>query len=357
MTTELFSELEKRQKMQSLSHRAQAARRASFPIMEFQTSVKRVGVSLQVMHGTWFSWDVHDIVGFLRSVVTNARTPRFAFGVQLASQLIRIVAQPGETTEKTAKDIKLPLPAFRASGNYDGFQLRSHAIIDYISLPLKPNYMDDILVVQQNLGTHFYDVLDLISEGRKHRPSPRKTADFSIRYNVAFMLQGFRIGIEAPTTTLALTSGQMTGTSRNENGSAWEFAVFNLALALSHHSTDTWPRSGFDRSLRSAYMVLDVKASGLPASASEARVSSVLRLQVSQMHAVMFPNSIGELGDLIDHVQVCEGISFCIVRYLSLKYRPNNIFDRSSVPSSLKRSRKRHNVLCEHLKLKKQRHR
>ena len=304
MIKELFAELERRQKVQPPTHKAQAARRTPFPIIEFQTLVKRVGMSLQVMHGTWFSWDVHDIVGFQRSVAANTRIPRFAFGVQLASQLIRIGAQPGETMGKTAKIIKLPLPAFRASGNYDGSQLRSHAIIDYVSLPLKPNYMDDILVVQQNLGTHFYDVLDLISEGRKNRSSPKKPSTLSIRYNVAFMLQGFRIGIEAPTTTLTLTSGQMTGTSRNENDSAWDFAVSNLALALSHHSTDTWPRAGFDRSLRSAYMVLDVKASGLPSTSTGERVSRVLRLQVSRMHAVTFPNSIGELGDLIDHVQV-----------------------------------------------------
>lgn len=261
-------------------------------------------MALQVMHGTWFSWDVHDIVGFLRSVGTHTRNPNFAFGVQLASQTIQIGGQPNETSQ-AGKAIKLLLPAFRVSGNYDGSKLRSHAIIKTFSLPLKPNYMDDILVVQQNLGTHFYDVLDLIAESRKRRPSPKRPSTLSIKYDVAFMLQGFSIRIEAPTTTLALTSKQVTGTSRNENGSAWDFAVFDLALALSHHSTETRPSSGFDRSLRSAYMVLDVKASSFP-SPSGIRPSRILRLQISRMHAVMSPNSIGELGDLVDHVQVWE---------------------------------------------------
>lgn len=311
MTNELFAELDKRQKLQS-KRRLQTTKRSFLPVVEFQTSVKRVGMSLQVMHGTWFSWDVHDIVGFVRSVAGHTRNSRFAFGVQLVSQSIRIGAQPGEMEGQAMKTIKLLLPAFRASGNYDGFQLRCHAIIDYISLPLKPKYMDDILVVQQNLGTHFYDVLDLIAEGRRKRSSPRKPSTLSMKYDVAFMLRGFSIGIEAPTTTLALTSKQMTGTLRNENGSAWDFSVFDLALGLSHHSTDTRIPSRFDRSLRSAYMVLDVKASSFPATSPGSREAHILRLQVSRMHAVMSPNSIGELGDLIDHVQVRETSFFSI---------------------------------------------
>jgi len=131
----------------------------------------------------------------------------------------------------------------------------------------------------------------------------------AIKYDVAFMLRGFRVGIEGPTTTLDLTSAQMTGTAKNQIGLAWDFAVSNLALALSHHSTNLRPHSGFDRKLRSAYMVLDLKASSSPAISSPATspgamASQVLRLRVSRMHAVMSPNSIGELGDLIDHVQV-----------------------------------------------------
>jgi hypothetical protein len=305
MTQDLLAELDKRQKAQSLTKRTKPTRMTPFPAIEFQVSVKRVGVSLQVMHGTWFSWDVRAIVVFMRNAAGATRSPHFTFGVQLASQLIQIGAQPDEGEGKAAKTIKLALPSFRTSGSYDGHHLQSHAVIDHFSLTLKPRYMDDILVVQQNLGTHFYDVLDLVAENRRNRPMSKKTAAVHIKYDVAFMLQGFRVGIEGPTTTLDLTSAQMTGTAKNENGLAWDFAVSNLALALSHHSTDPRPRSGFDRKLRSAYMVLDLKASSSPAASPSGSMSSqILRLRVSRMHAVMSPNSIGELGDLIDHVQV-----------------------------------------------------
>ncbi|KAF8577934.1 hypothetical protein K439DRAFT_1363574, partial [Ramaria rubella] len=305
MAQDLFAELDKRHRAQPSKTPIQMPKRNLYTIFEFQAAVKRVGMSLQVMHGTWFSWDVQNIVFYLRSAAADRRSPRFTFGVQLASQIIRIGGQPYEGMVEAAKTIKLALPSFRTSGRYDGNQLRSHAILDHFSLTLKPKYMDDILAVQQNLGTHFYDMLDLIAESRKNRSAPKQagTSNFSIKYDVAFMLEGFRVGIEGPTTTLALTSSQMTGTAKNEEGLAWDFDVSNLALALSHHSLDLRSRSGFDRNLRSAYMVLDVKASSSPVISPGSKLSQALRCKVGRMHAVMSPNSIGELGDLIDHVQ------------------------------------------------------
>ena len=344
MTQDLLAELDKGQKAQSSMKHITPTKRIACPVAEFQVSVKQVGVSLQVMHGTWFSWDVHDIVVFLRNVEGAIQRPRLTFGVQLAYQLIRIGAQSDESGGKVTKTIKLALPSFRTSGSYDGLRLESHAAIDYFSLTLKPRYMDDILVVQQNLGTHFYDVLDLVAENRRHRPTSKKISGIAIKYDVAFMLQGFRVGIEGPTTTLDLTSAQMTGTAKNQVGLAWDFAVSNLALALSHHSTDLRPRSGFDRKLRSAYMVLDLKASCSPTISfpTTSPGTQVLRLRVSRMHAVMSPNSIGEMGDLIDHVQV-EQYQYLHVVLVKLRSRPRNFFDKNSVHLNSRRSKTRRN--------------
>jgi hypothetical protein len=166
--------------------------------------------------------------------------------------------------------------------------------------------MDDILVVQHNLGTHFYDVLDLISENRNRRAVPKAITKVPepFKYDVAFMLTGFRIGIEGPTSTLDLTSAEMTGTAKNDVNFVWDFSVSNLALALNYHSAGISSHPEFNRSLRSAYMVLDVKTSSSSAVTRTDVPLDLLHLQVSRMHAIMSPNSVGELGDLIDHVQV-----------------------------------------------------
>lgn len=308
MTHDLVLEINKRKKRSLPRPGSPINRRALSPILDFHVVTKRIGLLLQVMHGTWLAWDVHEAMVYSRKFPGNLRYPGFTFGVQHAGQLIEIGGRSDIPDAARKKSLKIALPAFRASATYDGVQLKSHAVIDQFSVTIKPSYIDDILAVQQNLGTHFDDLLDLIAQNRKKR-SPSKAPEkspLSIKYDLAFMLRGFRIGIAGPATRLDLTSTEMTGTARKDTGFAWNFAVSNLALALSHRLVDTRPHRDFDRKLRSAYMVLDVKANSYPNSSASPNEHDlqVLHLLVGRMHAVMSPNSIGELGDLIDHIQV-----------------------------------------------------
>lgn len=309
MSRDLVSELNKRR-----DQTAGTSARFKFPAVDFQFRVKRVGLLLQVMHGTWFSWDVNNILGFLKSSSPSDENLHFTYGVQLSDQKIKIVSHSSRDISAD-RTINFGLPAFEAAGNCKEGHIGSHAILDKFSIHLKPEYMDDILVVQHNLGTHFYDVLDLVSQNRvKRSPFSRaKKSRFQLKYDIAFMLRGFSIDIDGPSSVLDLTSGTMTGTARNEPNLVWNFSVANLALGLSHLSRSIGKRMSkeFDRRFRTAYMVLNMKARyssaspGLPyGSVQGPSGRKVLQLQISRMHAVMSPNSIGELGDLIDHIQV-----------------------------------------------------
>jgi hypothetical protein len=308
MTHDLISEVNTRNKSSNRRPMSPNSRPSLYPVIDFHVAIKRAGLLLQVMHGTWLAWDIHDVIIYSRRLSGNIRYPGFTFGVQQSGQWIQLGERSSVADGGQRKAIKVALPAFRASGTYDGVQLKSYAVIDQFSVTIKPTYVDDILAVQQNLGSHFDDLLDLIAQNRAKRLNPRKAdgSRMSLKYDVAFMLRGFRVGIAGPTTRLDLTSVEVTGTARNDAGLAWNFTVSNLALALSHRLVDTRPRREFDRSLRSAYMVLDVKGSSHSRFSKSADEKSLqdLHLQMGRMHAVMSPNSIGELGDLIDHIQV-----------------------------------------------------
>lgn len=310
MSRDLISELNKRHKQHTKKPVGPSAQ-FKFPSIDFQFHVQRVGLLLQVMHGTWFSWDVHNTLGFLKCSSPSDRGLRLTYGVRLSGQRIEITSHSAHDASEE-RTISLGLPAFEAAGNCDGGRVQSHAIIDKFYIHLKPKYMDDILVVQHNLGTHFYDVLDLVSQNRPKRSPASPNNGFQIQYDVAFMLRGFRVDIDGPSVVLDLTSAEMTGTARNEPNLLWNFTVTSLALGLSHRSIQKRVASEFDRRFRTAYMVLDMKARSLSSSVSRnnAPTRHVLQLQISRMHAIMSPNSIGELGDLIDHIQASISILF-----------------------------------------------
>ncbi|GJJ06705.1 hypothetical protein Clacol_000901 [Clathrus columnatus] len=284
MSRDLVSELNKRHK-QHVNKPKGTIKQFMTPTIDFQFYVRRVGLLLQVMHGTWFSWDVNNTLGFLKcSPVSNQC--RLTYGVRLSDQRIKITSHSAYDISGD-RVISFRLPAFEAAGNYEGGRVRSHAIIDKFSIHLKPQYMDDILVVQHNLGTHFYDVLDLISKNRNKRsPTRSNKAGFDIRYDVAFMLRGFRIDIDGPTTVLDLTWAEMTGTAKNEPNLIWNFAVASLALGLSHHSTEKRVASDFDRRFRTAYMVLDMKARSLSSPGLRGNASSAEKFIRQERRAI-----------------------------------------------------------------------
>jgi hypothetical protein len=256
------------------------------------------------MHGTWLSWDLLNCVAFVRNKPTNRG--QLSCGLQLASQIIRLSTKlnPQEAAESA---VKIALPSFRASGDYGNSRAVASVIVDLFTLTLKPHYMDDILVVQQKFGSDFNDLVDLFGANRS-RPSsavlakpPRPLHPF--RYDVSVQLQGFTIGIEGPTSIQYLESSVVQASFRNSDSTnllLWEVTVVNLALSLAHRSLNI--STNFDRASRIAYTVLDLSVDNKAVSTQGGEEH--LNIRVSKVHAMMMPAAIGELGDLIDHVQV-----------------------------------------------------
>src|SRR5215469_7356044 len=94
MAHDLLAEMGNRQR--DHPHEHEPLKRISLAVADIQVSVKRIGVLLQVMHGTWFSWDVHDTMVLFSTSLGASRTLGISFGIQFVSQLIRVGAQSDE---------------------------------------------------------------------------------------------------------------------------------------------------------------------------------------------------------------------------------------------------------------------
>lgn len=191
--------------------------------------------------------------------------------------------------------------------------LQASASVHSFNVILKPKFVDDILVIQQKFGSDFNDILDLVAKTRRSKSSlkPSSTAQpvsSGFSYKLAVELEGFRIGIEGPTSTQYLDSSTIHSTifhNATISRPQWNITVSNLALSLAHHSNLLATRTNFDRKYRSAYMVIDMDANNFVDNRSpDIDEPEHLNVRVHKVHATMQAAAMGELGDIIDHVQV-----------------------------------------------------
>ncbi|KAG8747816.1 hypothetical protein FRC10_011261 [Ceratobasidium sp. 414] len=227
----------------------------------------------------------------------------------IGSQVIHLSSgQPsGQRPVSGANFVYLELPSLRLEGKYP--QLDVHLHVGRFSVTLKPQYVDDFLAIQQKFGSDFNELVDLAVEFRNQRgvPARKSSSDATAttafpRFDISFVFEGFRVGIEGPSSTQYLDSSSIKGRVHSGTVKRWSFNVESLALSLAHHSAPRRTRSNFDRKYRSAYMVLDMAAENVehPEIAQE---DNHLGIVVNFVHAVMQPAAIAELGDLIDHIQ------------------------------------------------------
>ncbi|KAG8901896.1 hypothetical protein FRB99_005016 [Tulasnella sp. 403] len=277
-------------------------------IFRTQASLKRLQMLLQVMHGTWVSWTFLDSIIFMEG--HDGSTLSHSFGVDLKSQTVDITSQAGESTPLTPSSsaIRLPLPRFTISGKYGQDGMQCSSTLGFFSIRLKPQYVDDILVVQQKFGSDFNDLLDLYTQKRDDSPlsssQPVPRTGPTTPMTVTVQLQGFSISLEGPSSTQYLNAAVIDGTvvNRPGEGVTWDARASSLSLSLAHHSAPHATRSSFNRKFRSAYMDVEfyadnVRPRGTPSTEKH------FNLRVIRIHAVMQPAAFGELGDLVDYVQ------------------------------------------------------
>lgn len=306
----LLSELGNGNKTKPSSPNTSRANHKKSPILHLHTHISSLGISLQVMHGTWLSWKVLDTIAYLKPSTVISRDPLQSFGVQLASQIISISYQGPKSLEApTDTRVKLVLPAVSVSGRYNETSLSTLACVEHFHVNVKPSHWDTVLAVQQKFGQDFNDLVVLIEQTRRKRatstPSPKKStpAVRSLRYSGFLKMKGFRIGLKGASSTLYLECDQIGGGIKNEFGHAWNIGLSDLALSLAPRVGKGKLEPGFNRNHRSAFVIIDFQAESGQFTSYE-RKGGVLRLSVTKIHAVMQPSSIGEIGDFIDHLQV-----------------------------------------------------
>jgi hypothetical protein len=278
-------------------------------ILHVHSHILSFGVSLQVMHGTWLSWNVYHTIGYLKPPTTTTRDFSRSFGLQLASQVCSVSFRPNRSRELVPDThVKLELPTLSISGRYSESSLYTLASMEFFQLIVKPSHWDTLLVVQQKFGQDFNDLISLVEETRRKRAAPvNKVASVttSLNYNGFLKMRGFRIGLEGISSTLFLECVDIGGGINNDFGRAWNIGLSDLALSLAPRVSSGGHASGFNRNHRSAFVIIDFQASAGNRS-SEGVEDKALRVSVTKIHAVMQPSSIGEVGDFIDHLQVTQ---------------------------------------------------
>lgn len=267
--------------------------------IDLQTQINHLGVYLHVMHGTWLSWTLEDTLAYAAARDLRA----ISYGVRLASQRIILSAEPDDTEAliSSSHAVKLALPSLRLQGAIQSDHIQASLVIDHFRLMLKPQYVDDILVVQQKFGSDFNELVDVFARSRPKKPNNSQSSSFV--FDAAVKLESFKIGIQGPTSTPYLQSPMVSASYRSipPSESRWHLDVKELELSLVHNVHPLPPNRY--REDKSASISLDcVVHNEVPQEAPDN--TEYLTLNVSRVHALMAPAAIGEFGNLIDHVQV-----------------------------------------------------
>ncbi|KAG0707320.1 hypothetical protein DFH29DRAFT_995117 [Suillus ampliporus] len=262
--------------------------------------IEELGVSLQVMRGTWLSWNIHDPTIFLSLPGGSGSKSSTSFGIRFGKQTLAISYKLQSTDDHTdTPRIKMTLPSLSLTGHYGRAFVRILASVDFFDVLIKPSHWDTLLVVQQKFGQDFADLMDLIQQTRQRRSNPSgSTSDASqppLSFSGYVNVKGFRFGLEGRSSTSYFECEDVGGDiSSNDSGIAWRIRLRDLALSLAPRVGAVSRETTFNRNHRSAFVIVDLDAKGN---------AHRLDFRVPKIHAVMQPSSIGEVGDFLDHQQ------------------------------------------------------
>lgn len=269
-------------------------------ILHVNGRIARLGVTLQVMKGTWLSWTVEDTTGFVSSSPSSLSKRTYDFGLQLGSQGFTIIYKSRTIDNSTGSPrVKFILPTLTIAGYQRRGGIELLGALDFVNIMIKPTHMDDLLAVQQKFGQDFTDLLDLVRETRQQHdvvPKPKRTTSAPMKFIVQVNVKGFRLGLEGPSSVFHLECQDISGDIVKEDDQLeWKVQLRNLALSLAPRAGVAPHEHGFDVNEKSAFVVIDITMSA---------DDGALKVSVPKIHAVMQPSSISEFGDFIDYHQV-----------------------------------------------------
>ncbi|KAG1828967.1 hypothetical protein EV424DRAFT_1507935 [Suillus variegatus] len=284
---------------QTAPTRPRAAKRNAL-VAHVTGRISELGVFLQVMRGTWLSWNIHDLTIFLSSPSGPGHKQSTSFGIQFGSQTLGVSYKQQSTEDYTdTPHIKVKLPSLSLTGRQGRAFVKILASVDFFDVLIKPSHWDTLLVVQQKFGQDFADLMDLIHQTRQRRSNPSESMSNASRSSLSFSghvdVKGFRLGLEGRSSTSYLECEDVGGDiSSSDLGIAWRIRLRDLALSLAPRAGIVSRETTFNRNHRSAFLIVDLRARG-----------DVHRLEfrIPKIHAVMQPSSIGEIGDFLDHQQ------------------------------------------------------
>lgn len=280
----------------------------SSPILQFHAQINHLEIVLQVMHGTWLSWESNNIVTYFHSSNNLIVGSKHTFGLQIFSMILNISATANSQDLSPDPRVKLVLPPLSIAGHSDGHDVHTLVLFEAIELKVKPSHWDTLLAVQQKFGQDFNDLVALMQKTRrKSSPAekPRVKKQMTLKYGGYMKMRGFRIGLEGLSSTVYLECQDINGGISNTKEWAWEIGLSDLALSLAPRGNRRQVTS-FDRNPGSAFVTIDFNISAVN---KEPLFEKNLQISISKIHAVMQPSSMGEVGDFIDNLQVIASIS------------------------------------------------
>jgi hypothetical protein len=335
----LLSELEKAPQKPLSPVSSQSSQKA--PIIHVHGYLESFRISLQVMHGTWLSWEVNQTVLYLKSPVSSPHNPSHAFGLQLASQIFAISSKPSSNVDVgPGTRLKLELPKMSLTGQFDDSRIHTLASVKFVHFKVKPSHWDTLLAVQQKFGQDFNNLLLLMGETRRKRTVPSSPkASVSLKYSGLLKMSGFRIGLESASSVAYLECEDIDGGIGTDDDQGWHLRLSDLGLSLAPRTADS-RQSASDKNRRSAFVAIDFQISSGSRDVRQLD-GHVLQISSTKMHAVMQPSSIGEVGDFIDHLQVNIHSSYRHVQTPDHFHRLTCWIVKSKDPPSLKHSKPR----------------
>ncbi|CCM03589.1 uncharacterized protein FIBRA_05726 [Fibroporia radiculosa] len=280
------------------------SQRGATPYIQVHISLSSLRINLQIMLGTWLSWNVKRATAYLTSSVKFHQGRRCTFGLQMGPHLAEIVSRD-ETKSHEASDVRiqLELPVLALKGQYDESGFQGLVSVEFFHIMVKPSDWDIILSVQQKSGQDFNDLLHLIEQTSSKRsmgsvPGPGLAATNTMKISAFARMKGFQIGLEGHSSTVLLECNDISGSIENQLGLAWHIQLSDLALSL---ATRAGERVALERGHRSAFVTIDFLVK-MRHQATTPRGQS-LQFAITKVHAVMQPTSIGELDDFVDHLQ------------------------------------------------------
>lgn len=301
----LFAEI--RQNPKNTTSKGRSKERHWELLLGLNISVSNIAVVMQVMHGTWLVWTAHEVGAYLKNKLGEKNFTRRA-GLQVTSQSIKIMSssptqKANQITDRMPKII-LNLPSVSASVTISAKQSDVLVSVGFLRVAIKPSHWDALLSVQQKFGQDFNDLLLIISETQRKRPAENatKSKQKSAFLRVAGKCDGFKIGLEGPSSIQFLECTDINASFNTSGPLHYQFTLNGLSLYLTSKAVAK-KNVNPDRSQLPVMVSVDLKVSGHRGVSSKKQHARVI-MNITKFHAILQTHLVGDIGDFIDHLQV-----------------------------------------------------